>query len=339
MAVQKKFLIFYNEVMRTRDQFRRVLWFTEQAKRKKYPNAKKLAAQFEISISQAQRDITEMRGLENKYWNIPLEYDYYEKGYRLSDGNFEMIGLWTSEEELLLFSLAKELLKDKDSKHILNNLLNKISASSNISPEKLKRGFRDHLFYKISGTYRIKDGVLQSILMGIINGNRVKFTYSPVFGDNDPFQLDVFPLLILFYKGNWYLLAKYKDFTRTYSLSRITDVKQTNVYEDYPELKKELRERIKKPYGIFINDFEENVVEVKLLFNKRFEKYISVYIIHPEQKLKHNDDGSVEVSFPSFISPELIGEILKFGSDVKVIAPRELQNEIKNTLKKIIALY
>ena len=323
--------------MRTKDQLRRFMWFTEKAKKGKFPNAKTLAEQFEISISQAQRDITEMK--ENRYWEVPLVYDFYEKGYSLSDDSFEMVGLWASEEELLLFSLAKELLKDKDSKQILDNLLDKISASSNLSPSKLKRGFKDHLFYKASGSYLIEEGVLQSVLTGIINETRINFTYNPVFGEQKPFQIYVFPLFILFYRGNWYLLAKYKDFTRTYSLSRISNVKQTYVKEDHSKLKKELREKIKKPFGIFLNENEENVVEVKLLFQKRFSKFISTYVIHPEQKLKANDDGSVEVLFPSFINPELIGEILKFGSDVKVLAPKKLQDDIKDTLKKIISLY
>ena len=323
--------------MRTKDQLRRFIWFTKKAKKGKFPNAKTLAEQFEISLSQAQRDITEMK--ENRYWAVPLVYDYYEKGYSLSDDSFEMVGLWASEEELLLFSLAKELLKDKDSKQILDNLLEKISASSNLSPSKLKKGFKDHLFYKASGSYLIEEGVLQSVLTGIINETRINFTYNPVFGEQKPFQIYVFPLFILFYRGNWYLLAKYKDFTRTYSLSRISNVKQTYVKEDHSKLKKELREKIKKPFGIFLNDNEENVVKVILLFKKRFSKFISTYVIHPEQKLKTNENGTVEVSFPSFINPELIGEILKFGSDVKVLAPKKLKEELKKNLEEIMKLY
>lgn len=335
--VSIKKISFYNIDMRTRDQLRRLIWFVEQTKRQKYPNAKKLAEQFEISVSQAQRDIAEMK--ENKYLSIPLKYDYFEKGYALSEDGFEMIGLWASEEELLLFSLAKELLKDKDSKQILDTLLKKISFSSNLRMDKLEKGLKDHLFYKKSGSYFIEDGILQNILIGIINEHRISFTYNPVYGEKEPFKLDVFPLLILYYRSNWYLLAKYKNFIRNYSLSRISDVIHTDIKEDHSTLKTELKKKIRKPFGIFTNYSERKMENVKLLFNKSFARYIQKYIIHPEQKIKMNDDGSIEVTFESSINPELIGEILKFGANVRVISPLVLENEIVKTLREISHLY
>ena len=323
--------------MRTRDQLRRLIWFVEQTKRQRFPNAKKLSDHFEISVSQAQRDISEMK--ENKYLSVPLVYDYFKKGYALSDSGFEMIGLWASEEELLLFSLAKELLKDKDSKQILDTLLMKISFSSNLKVDKLGKGLKDHLFYKKSGSYFLEDGVLQDILIGIINEHRISFTYNPVYGEKKPFKLDVFPLLILYYRSNWYLLAKYKSFIRNYSLSRISDVTHTEIKEDHSILKTELTKKIKKPFGIFTNYSARKLEDVKLLFNKSFARYIQKYIIHPEQKIKMNSDGSIVVTFQSSINPELIGEILKFGVNVRVISPLVLKNEIVKTIRVISALY
>ena len=47
--------------MGTKNIYERFVWFDDQVKRKKFPNATSLAEQFEISAKTAQRDIDFMR--------------------------------------------------------------------------------------------------------------------------------------------------------------------------------------------------------------------------------------------------------------------------------------
>jgi len=63
--------------MGSRIIYERYVWFDNQARQRKYPNASKLAVQFELSVKTAQRDIAFMRDR----LNCPLLYDKNQKGY------------------------------------------------------------------------------------------------------------------------------------------------------------------------------------------------------------------------------------------------------------------
>jgi predicted DNA-binding transcriptional regulator YafY len=55
----------------------RIFWFDDQARRRRYPNASKLAERFGLSAKTAQRCIDAMRDR----FGAPLEYDPSERGY------------------------------------------------------------------------------------------------------------------------------------------------------------------------------------------------------------------------------------------------------------------
>ena len=55
----------------------RIQWFHDELTRKTYPNAARLSERFDISVRQAQRDITYMR----TDLGAPLQYDAGRQGY------------------------------------------------------------------------------------------------------------------------------------------------------------------------------------------------------------------------------------------------------------------
>ena len=63
--------------MGAKNIYERFVWFDDQVKGKKFPNATSLAEQFEISSKTAQRDIDFMRDR----LLCPLDYDSSQKGY------------------------------------------------------------------------------------------------------------------------------------------------------------------------------------------------------------------------------------------------------------------
>lgn len=317
--------------MRTKDQNRRYRWFINQVKDNKYPNARKLADKFEIHTSSAQRAIEEMVN----FFEAPLEYSYFEKGYFLTDDSYQIPGVWIKDEELFLFAMAKEILKDKDSKKILDQFMEKIgSGHSSLEIKKIK----NHIYFKGTGAYFLKEGILQKIMDGILKNRIIEISYIPVYGEAIPFTIQVTPIYLLYYKNNWYLLGKYKENIRTYSLSRIAKVKLTNIKVDIEKHSKELKKHIKGPFGVFLNS-DEDMEEIKIQFSENMSRFAQNYLFHPEQKAETNEDGTCNISFHSFLSPELISEILKFGSDVKVIKPEKLKNELINKLRLALEQY
>ena len=77
-------------------------WFHGQVKAGHYPNARKLAQQFEVSPKQAQRDIEFIR---DRLCG-PLVYIPHKKGYEYSVDGFELPPIWVTEEEFLALCLA-----------------------------------------------------------------------------------------------------------------------------------------------------------------------------------------------------------------------------------------
>ena len=50
-------------------------------------------------------------------------------------------------------------------------------------------------------------------------------------------------------------------------------------------------------------------------------------------------DGGLILRFPSFINPELIGEILRYGPEVTVLEPAVLKEQVVESLRKNLEIY
>jgi len=72
--------------MGIKNVYERFVWFDNQVRARKYPNATSLSEQFEISTKTARRDIDFMRDR----LLCPLDYDSSQKAKLLKDGSFEI---------------------------------------------------------------------------------------------------------------------------------------------------------------------------------------------------------------------------------------------------------
>lgn len=86
--------------------FERFVWLDRQVRQKRFPNARKLAEQFELSRKTAQRNIDFMRDR----LIAPLEYNPSKKGYYYLDETFELPHFLATQEEVLSVLLARNLL-------------------------------------------------------------------------------------------------------------------------------------------------------------------------------------------------------------------------------------
>ena len=94
--------------MGTKNIYERFVWFDDQVRVKKYPNATSLSGQFEISTKTAQRDIDFMRDR----LLCPLDYDSSQKGYYYDDETFSLPMVYLSSEELSALLIARKMLQD-----------------------------------------------------------------------------------------------------------------------------------------------------------------------------------------------------------------------------------
>ncbi len=310
--------------------YTRYIWFIDRAKRGKFPNTRHLMEKFEISQVQAQRDIEYMRD----FLQAPLQYVAAEKGYKLQDDAFSLPTVWIEDDELLLLALAKELVHDPDSQKILSKLLEKVAVNSGGLEE-----VRHAVSYKGMGHYRQKPGILNPLLDAILQKRPVEVLHREVYGPPcDPSWRRLEPLHLLFYRTNWYLLAVYGGKWRTFALSRIEEVRVLPGSIRKVSQRK-IRETIDSAFGIFVTDQEHPLVPVRLRFVPDMARFVRTVLFFPGQEFCDGPDGCLEVSFPSTLNRELIGEILAFGEQVEVLQPIALREKVVAISRKTAAVY
>lgn len=310
--------------------FTRYIWFIDRAKKGKHPNTRHLMEKFEISLAQAQRDIEYMRD----FLQAPLEYVAAEKGYRLQDSAFSLPTVWIEDDELLLLALAKELVHDPDSQKILSKLLEKVAINSG-GLEEVKHA----VSYKGMGHYRQKPGILNPLLDAILRKQPVELLHREVYGPPcAPSWRRVEPLHLLFYRTNWYLLAVYGNQWRTFALSRLEEVRPLPGAIRKVSRKK-IQETIDSAFGIFVTDQEHPLVPVRLRFIPEMARFVRTVLFFPGQEFCDGPGGCLEVSFPSTLNRELIGEILAFGEQVEVLEPAELRKKVVDISEKTARIY
>ena len=76
-----------------------------------------------------------------------------------------------------------------------------------------------------------------------------------------------------------------------------------------------------------------------LHFTPEKARWISSERWHTQQKSKFMTDGTYELKVPYSDARELIMDILRHGSDVKVMSPEDLKNKVINEAEKLIHNY
>jgi len=86
----------------------RFIWFDQEARNGRWPNASIIARQFEVSTKTARRSIDHFRDR----LQAPLEYDKTHKGYYYTDASFQLPVARLSQNELLALLISRKLITE-----------------------------------------------------------------------------------------------------------------------------------------------------------------------------------------------------------------------------------
>jgi len=89
-------------------------------------------------------------------------------------------------------------------------------------------------------------------------------------------------------------------------------------------------------YGIFSGRAK---AWAKLRFTPARARWVATEEWHPKQRASFDRDGSYVLEVPYGDDRELIGDILRHGPEVEVLAPRELRARCRDQLKSAQRLY
>ena len=152
----------------------------------------------------------------------------------------------------------------------------------------------------------------------------------------EPTDRTVDPQRLVHYRDTWYLdsWCRLREGLRTFSLDRIEHCTVT----DEPAMDvdpKRLEAHFASGYGIFAG--KPDAVAV-IRFTAGGTRWAAAVEWHPAQEEQWLDDGGYELRVPFSRAEELVRDLLAYGPDVEVLAPKALRETVKRRTREALAV-
>jgi predicted DNA-binding transcriptional regulator YafY len=178
--------------------------------------------------------------------------------------------------------------------------------------------------------------MFQDVLGALIRRQRLHIRYHGRRKDEESERV-ISPQRLTQYRNSWYLDAwcHRAEGLRSFALERIREQRLTDepASEVSPEV---LSAHFDQSYGIFSGPAEH---AAKLRFTPEMARWISEESWHPDQQGAFEADGSWLLKVPFSNSRELIMDVLRYGSDVEVLAPDFLRLAVATEAQKTFDIY
>ena len=297
----------------------------------------------ELGISRAtlKRDLAYLR----ERLNAPIIHDREAGGYRFDQGSarvggqYELPGLWFSAEEIHALLTMQHLLVNLDTggmlgphiKPLLSRLTALLGTADNPAEEIVKR-----IRIETVGAREFHLDNFQAVGSALLRRKRLIIDYYAK-GKDELSQREVSPQRLVHYRNNWYLDAwcHVRNDLRAFA---VDSIRRAEILEkrarDVSE--KMLQEVLGAGYGIFSG---KTVRWATLLFSPERSRWVASERWHPEQKGRYLDDGRYELKVPYSNDPELLMDILKYGADCDVLAPKELREKVAKEVEAMSRMH
>lgn len=147
----------------------------------------------------------------------------------------------------------------------------------------------------------------------------------------------VSPQRLVCYRESWYLDAwcHLRQDIRSFA---VDGIRQAEILDQAAKeiADSELDAVLGESYGIFSGRAK---AWAKLRFTLARARWVATEAWHPKQRASFDPDGSYVLEFPYGDDRELLGDILRHGPEVEVLAPRELRARCRSQLKAAQRLY
>jgi len=315
-------------------------------KNARYPLTKKQIQQkLECSAASVERYLTELRDTHS----LNIEYQREFNGYTLEHDPEKEIELpshlFTTQEInalLLIEQIINELepgFLEEDTQAVKQHLAKireKFSGDHQLESNRI----RMINIGKRQGNIKQLTRITQSV----IQGKEITIRYEGRSGNKsrtdrmlEGLTRTLSPQRLTHYRDNWYLDAwcHTSNDLRTFALERISEIevhKTTRKALSHETL----NQHYSQTFGIFGGEVKGTA---KLKFTPHRAQWVAEETWHHNQKGTWLEDGSYQLEIPYGSDLELIGDILKYGDQVEVIAPQELRDNVQRTIKGMIKIY
>lgn len=296
-------------------------------------------AELGVSLATFKRDLEYLRDR----MHMPVLWDRELGGYRLDDkdpefSTYQLPGLWFSAEEMHALLTMEQLLEGLEPGVLtslvrpLRGRIRSILSAGDFAADEVRRRIR----VLQMGVRHIEPACFAAIASALLSRRRLHIEHYRRQSD-ETVGRDVSPQRMVYYRDNWYLDAwcHLRKGLRTFSMDAIANAepleKRAREITD-----KTLDETLGSGFGIFSGRRTDVAV---LRFDTVRARWVSRETWHPEQEGEYELDGSYILRVPYSDPRELVMDILKYGSDVEVLAPAALRQMVSDELRSAAGLY
>ncbi len=289
----------------------------------------------EVSVATFKRDLEYLRDR----FGMAIIWDRARRGYRLDpeSSHHELPGLWFNSSEIHALLAMHHLLANLDS-GLLAAHVRPLQARIQALIEK-----EDHSFEEVARRIRVlpmaargvESACFQVIAHALLARQRLCLVHYNR-QRNDETERVVSPQRLAHYRDNWYLDAwdHGKEALRVFSVDAIRQATMLNTKaRNVPD--KTLDAELGSGYGIFAG---RKTQWARLRFTLERARWITRELWHPKQK-GYEQDGAYILEVPYSHDTELILDILRYGPDVEVLAPKSLRDNVMRLLHQALSQY
>ncbi len=279
----------------------------------------------------------DLEALEAVGFPLVTERHNGQTRWRLLEGFRAIPALGFSATELMALLLSRNLLKPLEGTEIaesLNSALSKASAALPPQGHEYVRGM-EQIFSVGLGphkSYREHKQTIDLISQAVDKRRTAQMRYFSASRDQTS-RREVDPYHLWFAAGGLYLIAycHLRKDVRLFAVERIRSITLT----DHP---------YQMPLGFNVQEYVQDAlnvmrgrrIEVELLFSKKAAAWVKDKSWHPSQETSQLKDGRLKMALKVADNEELVGWILSFGGQVRVIGPETLRQRVKDEAKKIL---
>ena len=290
----------------------------------------------EISHSTFKRDIEYMRDR----LNVPIIWSAERQAYLLDAdaGAEELPGVWFSPAEIYALLEIEHLLAQLEP-GLLGRQLEPVRARLRKlldSGDKGHHEIRKRIRVLPMGTRRVNREIFESLSFALLERRQVRIRHLRRQTGEESLRV-VSPQRLVHYRYNWYLDA----WCHTRNDLRIFAVDAIRAAQALEDPAREVDDDrldavLRAGYGIFSGEDTQRAV---LRFTAARARWVADEVWHSQQRGRYEPDGSYVLEVPYSQEPELVMDVLRYGSDVEVLAPPSLRQRVARDLAEAASRY
>jgi predicted DNA-binding transcriptional regulator YafY len=258
--------------------------------------------------------------------------------WRLMEGFRDIPALGFSATELMALLLSRNLLKPLEGTEIAESLKSALSKASAALPPQGHEYVQamEQMFSVGLGphkSYREHKQTIDLISQAIDKRCTAQMRYFSASRDATG-RREVDPYFLRFAGGGLYMIGHchLRKEVRLFAVERIRSIALTDHPYQMP-LDFKVDEYVQDALGVMRSGRR---IEVELRFSKKAAAWVKDKTWHPSQEIKPLKDGRLNMTFKVADNEELVGWILSFGGEVRVMTPEALRAKVRTEAARIV---